>query len=209
MTTFTPKNIYCIGRNYRMHALELGNEVPTKPIVFIKPTHAFEIAAGQTINLPPDQGSIDFEAELILRLKDSYQPGAPLEKCVDAFTIGLDLTLRDVQTELKDKRLPWLASKGFKSSAIAGKWLPIDALDTAQGEFSLYINNERVQHGLLSDMMFSIPSLLEYCSNTFGLAAGDIIYTGTPAGVGALSTGDELSLFWQEEEVGSCKVNLV
>lgn len=208
MTNFKPQNIYCVGRSYRLHALELGNEVPTVPLFFSKPTHAYTDANNQIIELPQQQGEIHFEAELILRLKDAYQPGAPLAASVDAFTIGLDLTLRDVQSELKSKGHPWLLAKGFRNSAIAGQWLPISELDLEQGEFSLMINDQRVQHGQLKDLLFSIPQLLEYCETTFGLGQGDILYTGTPAGVAALHSGDQLQLLWKEKEVGSFEVKL-
>lgn len=209
MTNFIPQNIYCVGRSYRLHAIELGNEVPTTPLFFSKPSHAYTEAVGQVLDLPKDKGEIHFEAELILRMKDTYQPGTPLADSVEAFTIGLDLTLRDVQSNLKSKGLPWLLAKGFRSSAIAGQWIPISELDLEHGEFSLMINGARVQHGQLQDMLFSVPQLLEYCATTFGLGKGDLLFTGTPAGVAALHAGDKVQLLWKDQEVGTFQVNLI
>lgn len=201
------KNIYCVGRNYRLHARELNNAIPTSPFLFSKPTHALVEAKGQEIQLPGDQGAIHYEAELVVHMARPYDPNLPLEALIDQMTIGLDLTLRDVQDELKKKAYPWLLAKGFPNSAVLSAWLPFEGLEkTAEYDFALEKNGQEVQRGNIKDMIFDLPTLLEFSAKHFGLDAGDIIFTGTPAGVGPLAPHDELVLKWQEKTMGSCKV---
>lgn len=204
-------NIYCVGRNYRLHALELGNEVPTAPMIFTKPTHALRNMDGSELVIPYNRGAVHFELELVLRIGEGYVSGMPVEQAIDGFTLGLDLTLRDVQSELKAKGHPWLAAKGFKGSATIGQWLPLtasaaEALMQGQGEFKLLRNGELAQLGHPKDMIFSIEHLIQFIDEHYGLGAGDLIYTGTPAGVVALNNGDRLQLLWNEQELGSCTI---
>lgn len=203
------KNIYCVGRNYRLHAQELNNAVPTSPFLFSKPTHALVDAKGQKIQLPGDQGAVHYEAELVFHMARSYDPSLPMEAMIDQMTVGLDLTLRDVQAELKKKAYPWLLAKGFPNSAVLSSWLPFNGLQQiAEHYFTLEKNGQEVQRGNIKDMIFDLPTLLEFSSKHFGLAAGDIIFTGTPAGVGALVNDDSLVLKWNEEMIGSCKIEI-
>lgn len=204
------RNIYCIGRNYRLHALELGNEVPEEPLVFMKPSHAVVPMNGGVVELPGDAGEVHFELEIVLRIGGSYVPGADTERLIDEIALGLDLTLRDVQSKLKAKGQPWLPAKGFKSSAPLGEWLPYSGeAALAETEFVLLRNGEAAQRGRAADMLFNVTELIHYLGRHYGLDAGDIIYTGTPAGVAALRDGDKLQALWEDKEVGSCTIKLV
>ena len=204
------RNIYCIGRNYRLHALELGNEVPEEPLVFTKPSHAVVPMNGNVVELPGNVGEVHFELEIVLRIGRAYEPGIDTELCIDGMALGLDLTLRDVQSKLKAKGQPWLAAKGFKGSAPLGEWLPYPgAAALEENEFVLLRGGEEAQRGQASDMLFNVAELIKYVGEHYGLGAGDILYTGTPAGVAALHDGDQLQALWAGNTVGSCSVKLV
>jgi len=210
MSTTVIRNIYCIGRNYKLHALELGNEVPSEPLVFMKPTHAVVPMAGNTVELPGDAGEVHFELELVIRIGREYEPGIDADSLIDGLALGLDLTLRDVQSKLKAKGQPWLPAKGFMSSAPLGEWLPYPGAEgLAANDFVLLRNGQEAQRGNSGDMLFAVRELVDYIGQTYGLGAGDIIYTGTPAGVAALQDGDQLQAFWADREVASCVVKLV
>lgn len=201
------RNIYCVGRNYRMHALELGNEVPTSPMIFTKPTHATEIMDGRTVIVPKQKGSIHFELEIVVKIKDDYRSGMSAKEAIDAFTLGLDLTLRDVQSEIKAKGQPWLPAKGFKKSALLGNWQEmIEVEELYKGEFTLRKNDELVQIGHASDMIFNLDALVKFIDEEYGLGAGDIIFTGTPEGVGRLSANDILEAKWNGSTLGTCVI---
>ncbi|MHA7966892.1 fumarylacetoacetate hydrolase family protein [Paenibacillus sp. CAU 1782] len=202
-------NIYCIGRNYRLHALELGNEVPDEPMVFTKPTHSAATMDGGVIQLPGQSGEVHFELEVVLRMGEACGSGIPLEQCINGMTLGLDLTLRDVQSKQKAKGHPWLPAKGFKGSAPLGQWIPYPGLESLQGHhFTLLRNDEVAQRGCPADMLFGVPELLSYIDGNYGLGPGDIIFTGTPAGVAALKDGDRLEAFWGQDRLGHCSVQL-
>ncbi|MFP7734798.1 fumarylacetoacetate hydrolase family protein [Priestia aryabhattai] len=202
------KNIYCVGRNYALHAKELHNDIPTSPFLFSKPTHALVEAAGQAIVLPSDQGEVHFETEVILHIGQSYEEGITVDELVDEMTIGLDLTLRDVQAELKQKKHPWLLAKGFKHSAVVGNFIPFEGVEASKNkDFSLVKNNERVQLGNIKDLIFDLQTIIDFTGKHFGLDKGDLIFTGTPEGVGPLSHQDHLSLRWGQQELGSCIIS--
>lgn len=197
------KNIYCVGRNYILHAKELNNAVPTSPFLFTKPTHALVKGQGQTISMPQDQGSIHYEVELVLHIGKKFEEGKKAEELIDKIAVGIDFTLRDVQGELKEKGLPWLLAKGFPNSAVLSQWLPFEGLETtASHDFTLEKNGEEVQRGNIKEMIFDIPTIIEFCGKHLGLGEGDIIFTGTPAGVGPIVNGDHFVLKWKEEKVG-------
>ncbi|MHA6482644.1 fumarylacetoacetate hydrolase family protein [Paenibacillus sp. strain BS8-2] len=203
------KNIYCIGRNYKLHALELGNEVPSSPMVFTKPSHSVTAMEGGTIELPGGAGEVHFELEIVLRVGEGYVPGAPADECFDAITLGLDLTLRDVQSTLKAKGHPWLAAKGFKASAPLGRWIAYPGEEKlTEQKFTLLRGEEVAQSGQAKDMIFGVTELVRHIESNYGLGPGDLIFTGTPAGVAALRDGDTLQAFWGEEKLGECKVSL-
>ncbi|WP_276914509.1 fumarylacetoacetate hydrolase family protein [Aneurinibacillus aneurinilyticus] len=203
------RNIYCVGRNYRLHAEELGNAVPTSPFLFSKPTHALVEANGQLIELPGNKGEVHYEAEVVLHVARPYEPGMKIEEAVDKMALGIDFTLRDVQSELKKKSHPWLKAKGFPNSAVLTSFHPFPGMITCQEtDFSLVKNGETVQQGNTRDMLFDMQTIVEFTAKHFGLGSGDIIYTGTPAGVGPVADGDKLELLFGTERWGECVISL-
>jgi 2-keto-4-pentenoate hydratase/2-oxohepta-3-ene-1,7-dioic acid hydratase in catechol pathway len=187
-------NIYCIGRNYVRHIEELGNEVPTAPVVFMKPTSAV-LQDGGAIELPSFSHDVHHEVELTVligRTCRDVAPGAALA-CAAGYGVGLDLTARDTQDALKAKGLPWLVSKGFDTSACLSSFLsPNDLPEPSALRFSLDVNGVRRQHGETARMIHSVPALIAHLSGIFTLQAGDVLFTGTPEGVAAIAPGDRL-----------------
>jgi fumarylpyruvate hydrolase len=211
MTAVVPdiRNIYCIGRNYRLHAAELGNEVPTSPMLFTKPTHAAMSLKGGTLLVPGSQGSVHYEAELVFAVGRTYEAHLSCDELFASFTVGLDLTLRDVQDKLKAKGHPWLAAKGFRNSAPLGRWVGFPGMaEISEHDFGLRINDREVQRGNVKDMVFGLQEIVDFVGQTYGLAEGDLLYTGTPAGVGSLNEGDKLEVWWKEESLGKGEVKL-
>lgn len=205
----TIRNVYCVGRNYALHAAELGNAVPETPMIFMKPSHALVEMKGQPIQLPGDKGEVHYEAELVLHVGKAYEKGIRVDELVDAFAFGIDFTLRDVQNELKKKGHPWLAAKGFLQSAAIGPFFPFPGEQAIKNQdFSLFINEIEVQRGNTSAMIFDLQAIVDFCAANYGLGSGDLIYTGTPAGVGSVSHGDLLRLQWGQEQAGVCKIQL-
>lgn len=151
----TIRNIYCIGRNYRLHAKELGNEVPEAPLVFLKPTHSLAKADGRVLSLPGTKGEVHYEAEWVLRISRPVASGTPVDEVVSHMGLGIDFTLRDVQSGLKKKGHPWLPAKGFPNAAVLTDLKPFPGLAAcASKSFSLFKNQERVQKGTIDDMVF-------------------------------------------------------
>lgn len=189
-------NIFCIGRNYAAHAAELGNQVEPEPVVFIKPTSAL-LSAGQPLTLPSFSQDVHHEVELVLVVGrgGKHIPRGESLQHVEGYAIGLDLTARDLQSAAKQKGLPWTLAKGFDGAACVSHFIPASALpNPGEASFSLDVNGERRQSGDCRLMIYEIPYILEYLSSRFTLQAGDLIYTGTPAGVAALQRGDVLQL---------------
>ncbi|RUS48653.1 fumarylacetoacetate hydrolase family protein [Cohnella sp. AR92] len=208
MTIPEIRNIYCVGRNYRLHAAELGNAVPESPMIFTKPNHA-AVSWKNQVELTGTQGSVHYEAELVLLFSKSYEPGDDLDEAISHFTIGLDFTLRDVQDVIKAKGYPWLPAKGFRNSAGLGEWKAYPGTEAiAEKPFALDINGKEVQRADIRDMVFGIRQLADFVAANYGIGAGDLLFTGTPAGVGAVSNGDVLTLTWNEQKVGSAEVVL-
>ena len=171
-------------------------------MIFSKPTHALHPAQGE-LRLPSGIGAIHYEAELVVRIGRAYEPGMSVDQLVDGLAIGIDWTARDVQSVLKEKRHPWLLAKGFKNSAVLSPFRPFPgAAAFMELTFSLLNNGSEVQSGSPRDMIFSLERLVSYIGDTFGLDAGDVIYTGTPAGVGGVKDGDELTLILNGERFG-------
>jgi 2-keto-4-pentenoate hydratase/2-oxohepta-3-ene-1,7-dioic acid hydratase in catechol pathway len=205
----TIRNIYCVGRNYGLHAAELGNDIPDEPMIFIKPTHSLTPIQGQVIALPGNKGEVHYETELVLHVGKAYKPGLTVDDLIDKMALGIDLTLRDVQSVIKKKGYPWLPAKGFLNSAPISDFRPFPGFEAAkQVEFSLLKNGEEAQRGNINDMIFNFQVIIDYIAENYGLGEGDIIYTGTPAGVAALQTGDRLELVWGEESFGAFSVEL-
>ena len=203
------RNIYCVGRNYKLHAKELGNAVPQKPMIFTKPSHAVTWMDGGTHVLPGGKGEIHYEAELVIRIGSEYKPGKKAEELIDSFALGIDYTLREVQSELKEKGYPWLEAKGFLGSAGLTPFHTFKGLNqVTDGTFSLQINEKTVQKGKASDMIFGLDEIVSYIGTHYGLGEGDLIYTGTPEGVGAVKHGDEMTLLWEKQTWGTCMLHL-
>lgn len=202
------RNIYCVGRNYRLHAAELGNEVPNSPMIFMKPTHSAVTMDGGRISLPSRHGSIHYETELVIRIGGDYRPGIAAQDIIDAFAIGIDFTLRDVQDELKKKQHPWLKAKGFKASAPLTAFRPIAASRLHEEHFSLMLNGVEKQRGHIRDMIFDFQTLIDHIGQHYGLEADDVIFTGTPAGVGEVQHGDHMELYWGKERAGDCYIEV-
>ena len=195
--------VVCVGRNYVAHAHELGNEVPSSPLLFMKPTSSIvsisSTAAANKLVRPDTSryGETHYEAELCIQLSADL-PAATVEQAkqaVGGVTLGLDLTLRDLQSKLKDKGQPWERAKCFDGSCVLADWVDAQAFgDFTQVRYQLYINDELKQDGDSALMLFSVYELLADISHAFSLQAGDVIMTGTPSGVGVLQAGDVLKL---------------
>ncbi|MGG4554037.1 fumarylacetoacetate hydrolase family protein [Paenibacillus woosongensis] len=203
------RNIYCVGRNYRLHIEELGNDVPSEPMIFMKPSHAAVPMDGSAIELPEGRGEVHYEAELVLRIGRDYTPGITVDDLVDVIAFGIDFTLRDVQNKLKDKGHPWTAAKAFLNSAPMTPYMAFPGVeDTAGQDFVLRKNGEVVQRGNISNMIFPLQQIVDYIANHYGLGEGDLIFTGTPEGVGPVASGDKLELAYGGQILGSCTVLL-
>jgi fumarylpyruvate hydrolase len=203
------KNIFCIGRNYANHALELGNAIPTSPILFSKPTYSLVKADGSKILFPGDRGEIHHELEIVIHIGKEVTADFQVEDVVDKVALGIDFTLRDEQSKLKAKGHPWLKAKGFKNSAIITDFWDFPGIEACKAvDFSLLRNGNVVQLGNIKDMMFDFKQIIEQCNYYFGLTKGDVIYTGTPEGVGPIQHGDDFKLMWNDEEKGSFTVQM-
>ncbi|MCO6495520.1 MAG: fumarylacetoacetate hydrolase family protein [Bacteroidetes bacterium] len=185
--------IFCIGRNYSLHAEELGNAIPDTPIIFLKPETSL-LRSGTPFYIPSFSNDIHYEAEIVVKIcrlgKGISRKFA--HRYYKDITIGIDFTARDIQQNLKKKGLPWEISKGFDNSAGLGTWIDINNLNIQDIDFSLEINNILVQNGNTANMLFSVDEIISYISNFYTLKIGDIIFTGTPAGVGKINKGDHL-----------------
>lgn len=193
---FTPGKVVCVGRNYRAHAEELGNEVPDQPVLFIKPSSALQ-PIEKPIQWPQVLGSCHHELELCLLIGKPLESPCP-KKAMEAiwgYTLGLDLTLRDQQNLLKAKAMPWERAKSFAGSAPMGSFVPAKEVKSVRDlQLELQINGGVRQAAETNSMIFNVLELLCESAHTFTLQPGDILMTGTPAGVGALRRGDELHL---------------
>ncbi|MEF2965562.1 fumarylacetoacetate hydrolase family protein [Paenibacillus sp. M1] len=201
----TIANVYCVGRNYRLHAEELGNEVPKEPLIFQKPSHAVVPMDKAELVLPENRGEIHYETELVLRIARRYEPGMTVDELVDVMAFGIDFTLRDVQSVLKQKGQPWTAAKGFKNSAPLTPYLAFPGVGRiADEDFTLRKNGELVQCGNASNMIFSLQQIVDYIGDRYGLDEGDHIFTGTPEGVGPVFRGDRLEIAYGANVLGEC-----
>ena len=196
--------IICIGRNYADHAKELGNNVPTEPVFFCKPDSAL-LPKGNPFYIPEWTSAMHYEMELVYRIdrlgKNISEEFA--HRYYSEVSVGIDFTARDVQEEQKKKGLPWEKAKAFDGSAvIANEFVSIEALKNQSNiEFELFKNGERVQSGHSSDMIFSIDKVIAYVSQYMTLKIGDLIYTGTPSGVGPVAPGDVLEGFLEGKKM--------
>ncbi len=200
--------IFCIGRNYVAHAKELGNEVPDEPVIFMKPKSAL-LQAHTPFYYPEFTNELHYECELVLRVckNGKYIQDRYASKYYDAVTVGIDFTARDIQAELKEKGLPWEKAKSWDNSAVIGKWVPLDEIKNKKDiHFSLQKNKEIVQDGNSSLMIFNFDSIVAHISNYFSVNIGDLIFTGTPAGVGECVVGDELDGYLEGKQMFSIEI---
>lgn len=187
--------IFCIGRNYAKHASELNNPVPENPVVFMKAPTAL-LKNSQAFYYPDFSDEIHFEGEVVLRIGKNGKAIAPkfAEKYIEAITLGIDFTARDLQQKLKEKGLPWELSKSFDGAAAIGSYQDFQGFEKLnKTPFEIFKNKAKVQEATPSEMLFPFDELLAFISEYFTLQQGDLIYTGTPAGVGPVKVGDELT----------------
>lgn len=200
--------IFCVGRNYVDHAKELKNEVPDEPVIFMKPKSAL-LQPHTPFYYPEFTNELHYECELVLRIAKNgkYIQEKFANKYYDAVSVGIDFTARDIQNELKQKGLPWEKAKAWDNSAVVGKWVPFPNLKNKDAvNFALYKNKELVQQGNSEDMLFSFDYIVSYISNFFSINIGDLIFTGTPAGVGEAVVGDELEGFMEDQSLFALEV---
>lgn len=185
--------IICIGRNYVDHAKELNNPVPSKPLVFMKPPSAL-LVNNKPFYYPEFTKDLHFECELVLKICKNGRHVQPefAHKYYNEVALGIDFTARDIQAKCKEKGHPWEIAKGFDGSAVLSPFVPIEQVNRSAIEFQLKKNGAVVQHGNTKDLIFDFDTLIVYLSQYFKLQMGDIIYTGTPAGVGPVQIGDKL-----------------
>ncbi len=200
--------IICIGRNYTDHIKELENEKPADPVVFLKPDTSI-LLKGQPFFIPDFSQDVHHEVEVLVKINRIGKHIQPkfAHKYYEEIGLGIDFTARDLQAKLKTKGLPWEKAKGFDGAAVVGKWLLKDSLPHVDNlNFSLTKNGETVQSGSSSLMLWKIDELIAYVSQFFTLKIGDIIFTGTPAGVGPVNINDQLIGELEGEELFNIKV---
>lgn len=192
-----PSKIICVGRSYADHAKELGNAIPDRPVLFIKPPSSL-VSLDQEITWNTALGSCHFECELSLRIDRSLKNESDSVKALQAIgavTLGLDLTLRDLQDDLKKKGHPWERAKAYDGSCVLADWVDLSEVeDWGNIQYSFEVNNQVRQQGNTGMLIFDIGTLLSDMSQSFTLEAGDVVMTGTPAGVAALHAGDQLKM---------------
>lgn len=200
--------IICIGRNYTEHISELQNEKPTEPVIFMKPDSAI-LPKNNPFYIPDFSNDVHHEVEILVKINKLGKHIAPrfAHKYYDEIGLGIDFTARDLQTKLKDKGLPWEKAKAFDGSAVIGDFVSKNNFpDMNNISFSLQKNNVVVQDGNTSLMLWKIDELISYVSQFFTLKIGDIIFTGTPAGVGKVNIDDTLEGFIGKEKMFEVKV---
>lgn len=193
--------IICIGRNYSEHTKELGNEIPEKPVIFMKPDSA--VLKGNDFYIPEFSNEIHYELEVVLKISQGgkYIQKDNAEKHFEEIGLGIDFTARDLQNELKSKGLPWELAKGFDGSAVISNFFPKEKFNLKNLSFSLLKNGEKVQDGNTENMLFSFSEIICFVSQYFTLKKGDLIFTGTPKGVGKVTEGDNLIALLKNEKV--------
>ena len=189
------ENIYCIGRNYKKHALELGNEIPSEPVVFLKANSSLR-GLDESDKLAFPQEVFHFEAEIVLLLGQDLSLGKKSDLSVlSGLALGVDLTRREKQTDLKKRGLPWTLSKSFQGSALLGTFYPLNHFPNPHEiEFSLHLDGKLKQKGNSKNMIFSLTEIINYINSFSALKKGDLIFTGTPEGVGEITKGQQIHL---------------
>ncbi len=195
--------IICIGRNYIDHAKELNNAVPKKPVFFLKPDSAL-VLRNKPFFYPDFSSDVHYELELVIKIHRLGRsiPEKFARRYYGEIALGVDFTARDLQNEMKDKGLPWEIAKGFDYSAPVSGFVPLPEHDEPAGiDFHLELNGRTVQRGNSRDMIFSFDRIVAYVSRFMTLKTGDMIFTGTPAGVGPVQIGDHLEAYLQERKM--------
>jgi acylpyruvate hydrolase len=200
--------IICIGRNYTEHAKELKNPVPKKPVFFLKPDTSLLIR-NRPFYYPDFSSDIHYELELVLKINKNGK-NISTEFAPDYYHeigLGIDFTARDLQQECKEKGLPWEVAKAFDHSAAISEFVPLDSLpDQNKISFRLDLNGQTVQKGLSTDMIFNFNTLIAYVSKFITLRAGDLLFTGTPEGVGPVKIGDKLQGYLEDKLLLGCEI---
>lgn len=195
--------ILCVGRNYQEHAAELNNPVPETPLIFFKPDTAL-LRNNKDVYYPEFTQDLHFECELVVRIsrEGKFIQEEFVPTYIDGIGIGLDLTARDVQSEAKKRGLPWTLAKGFNDAAPVSKFLPPEQFPDLQNvRFRCDINGETRQEGHSADMIFSVSYLIRYITQFITLKKGDLIFTGTPKGVGPLQVNDHIKGYLEGEKM--------
>jgi 2-keto-4-pentenoate hydratase/2-oxohepta-3-ene-1,7-dioic acid hydratase in catechol pathway len=192
--------IICIGLNYRRHAIEMGRPFPDEPVVFLKPDSSI-LKNNKPFFLPDFSSEIHYEVEVVVKISKLGKGISPTfaPRYFDEVTAGIDITARDLQTQLSKDRLPWEISKCFDGAAPLGKFMPVSSFEDINNlNFRLEINHKIVQQSNTSDMIFNINDIISYVSRFFTLKTGDLIFTGTPSGVGPLKLNDHLVAYLED-----------
>ncbi len=199
--------IICIGRNYGEHAKELGNEIPEDPVIFMKPDTAI-LKKGSDFYIPEFSDDVHYELEVVLKISKGgkYIQKENAGKHFNEIGLGIDFTARDLQSKLKNKGLPWELAKGFDGSAVVSDFVSKENYDLQNLNFSLTKNNKKAQDGNTNEMIFSFDDIIAFASKYFTLRVGDLIFTGTPKGVGKVSENDILDAFLEQEKMFSVKI---
>ena len=195
--------IICVGRNYADHAKELKNEVPTEPVIFMKPKSAL-LPQGKALYYPEFTEDLHYECELVVKITGNgkYIQEKFAHKYYGEVSLGIDFTARDLQDKQKKKGLPWEIAKAFDNSAVIGKFISFSEIKNIHDlNFCMYLNKKVAQNGNTKDMIYSIETLISFISKYFTLQQGDLIYTGTPVGVGSVKQGDKLEAFIENESL--------
>lgn len=185
-------SIFCLGKNYALHALEMGGTPPTEPVIFIKPFTSLNLT--NKISVPDISNDMHYEVELVCRISENINnvPEHMALQYIDAYAIGIDFTLRDIQAKAKAQGNPWAVAKGFIGSAPVGNFVSSRLIDEPNNlTIQLKKNNQLMQTGYTKDMIFKLPFIVSYLSKIFSLQKGDLIFTGTPEGVGPARLGDK------------------
>lgn len=199
--------IICIGRNYSEHAKELGNEVPEDPVIFMKPDTAV-LKKGSDFYIPEFSDDVHYELEVVLKISKGgkYIRKEAASKHYEEIGLGIDFTARDLQSKLKNKGLPWELAKGFDGSAVLSDFISKENYDLQNLNFSLAKNQELVQNGNTKDMIFSFDDIISFASQYFTLRVGDLIFTGTPQGVGKVMENDFLEAYLENQKMFGLKI---
>ena len=200
--------IFAVARNYAEHAKEMNHKIPDEPVVFMKPRPAL-LEENKPFYYPDFSNHIDYETELVLKVAKNgkgFSEKFAMDYVGD-ITVGIDMTARDLQTKCKERGWPWEIAKSFDQSAVVGEFVPkSDYANIEELSFSLKQNGEEVQKGNTKDLLFPIPTLMSHISQFFTLNKGDLIFTGTPFGVGQIKIGDKLEAFLEDRRLLSCEV---